>query len=257
MLNLKYDIENTNVPSNSLVIFWIGQAGFILKTKNNTIITIDPYLSNSAEHMHNFKRIMPIPILPKEMYVNYVITTHEHIDHCDPDTISVISRDSKTRFIGPKECVKKFQKFGIDKANCFKIKREDTIDFKNIKVTGVYADHGKLSKDAIGVIIETDGIRIYHTGDTAYQPKLMQQVIDLKPDVIIPCINGKFGNLNPREAAKLSRDVNAKIAIASHFWMFAEQNGDPYKFIKACKKYAPNILPIVMQLGEKFFIRLL
>jgi hypothetical protein len=38
--------------------------------------------------------------------------------------------------------------------------------------------------------------------------------------------------------------------------MFAEHNGDPYKFIRACKKYAPNILPIVMQLGEKYFIRL-
>jgi L-ascorbate metabolism protein UlaG (beta-lactamase superfamily) len=54
----------------------------------------------------------------------------------------------------------------------------------------------------------------------------------------------------------LSRDVSAKTAIASHFWMFAEHNGDPYKFIMACKKYAPNILPIVMQLGEKYFIRL-
>jgi L-ascorbate 6-phosphate lactonase len=201
MLNLKHDIENTIVASNSLVIFWIGQAGFIsnslvifwigqagfiLKTKNNVIITIDPYLSNSAEYLHNFKRLMPIPILPEEILADYVITTHEHVDHCDPDTISVISRSSNTHFIGPKDCVKNFHKFGIDKDFCFKIKGGDTIDFEDIKITGVYADHGKISKDAVGVIVETDGIKVYHTGDKMENLEiLILEKLQCSPEMLV------------------------------------------------------------------------
>lgn len=43
-----------------------------------------------------------------------------------------------------------------------------------------------------------------------------------------------------------------KVAIPCHFWMFAEQNGDRGAFIEACKKYAPNVTPVLISQGKEY-----
>ena len=63
-------------------------------------------------------------------------------------------------------------------------------------------------------------------------------------------INGQFGNMNPEEAAKLARDAEAKVAIPCHFWTFAEHNGDPGKFIEACRQITPEVkVELIVQGG--------
>ena len=78
-----------------------------------------------------------------------------------------------------------------------------------IKFHGVYADHGELAPDALGVVLELDGVMVYHTGDTAYRPVQFQPAIEMKPDILLPCINGAYGNMDWREAAQLTQLVCA------------------------------------------------
>ena len=105
-------------------------------------------------------------------------------------------------------------------------------------------------------MLESEGIKIYHTGDTCYCPERMREVIGLKPDVIIPCINGTFGNLNGIEAARLAADVGANVAIPAHFWFFVGQNlkaeGTPAAFLQACQKHAPRTEPVILCVGEPY-----
>jgi L-ascorbate 6-phosphate lactonase len=129
------------------------------------------------------------------------------------------------------------------------------ISVHGIRVKGVYADHGTLAPDAIGIVLDFGGVRVYHTGDTAYRPEEFELAIEMKPDVLIPCINGRYGNMTAREAALLTRDVNPQLAIASHFGMFVEHDGDPSLFVESCSQLAPGVQAAVMTPGEGLLFR--
>lgn len=59
MEKLSAVIANCRVPENNVAVFWLGQAGFLFKTSDGTLITVDPYFSNCCERYFGFKRLMP------------------------------------------------------------------------------------------------------------------------------------------------------------------------------------------------------
>ncbi len=64
----------------------------------------------------------------------------------------------------------------------------------------------------------------------------------MKPDVVLPCINGVFGNMNHIDAARLVKQAKPRYAIPCHYWTFAEQGGgDPGGFVYACKYFCPEV----------------
>jgi L-ascorbate 6-phosphate lactonase len=95
-------------------------------------------------------------------------------------------------------------------------------------IHAVDADHGADEPEAIGVVVETDGVKVYHTGDTAYRHELLGRARDLRPDIVIACINGTYGNLDGTQAARLAADVGAQVAIPCHFWcLVGGSSGSP------------------------------
>ena len=84
-------------PGNQPRLYWLGQAGFLFKTSQHTIL-IDPYLSNSlAEKYHGTKlphlRMMDPPINATSLAaVDLVLCTHHHTDHMDPGTLAPLAR---------------------------------------------------------------------------------------------------------------------------------------------------------------------
>jgi L-ascorbate 6-phosphate lactonase len=96
---------------------------------------------------------------------------------------------------------------------------------------------------------------VYHTGDTAYRPEKLIPVKGMRPDVLVPCINGRYGNLDAREAALMTSELDPQVSIASHFWMFVEHNGDPAAFLEHCATVAPKVKALVMKPGELYLFR--
>jgi L-ascorbate 6-phosphate lactonase len=199
--------------------------------------------------------MMSCPISPEEVAAHLVVCTHAHADHLDTDALPIVARNPKTHFAGPLECVKEFKKLGIREDRCHLLEEGNEITVEGIRVKGAYADHGELAPGALGVVLDFGGIKVYHTGDTAYRPEEFKPVIEMHPDVLLPCINGRFGNMNSEEAAMLTREVNPKLAIASHFWMFVEHNGDPGSYLENCSKLAPGVKALVMKPGERCLFR--
>ncbi|MFN0171323.1 MAG: MBL fold metallo-hydrolase [Bryobacteraceae bacterium] len=245
-------IEETKVDPGTLAVYWLAQAGFVFKTSGGKVIYIDPYLSDYVERLHGsgFKRMMGAPISAEEVRADVVLCTHEHEDHLDMDSIPVVARNTSAIFAGPIECIKGFEKAGIGAGRSVLLERDKTVEIEGVRVTGVYADHGTYAPDALGLVLDFEGIRVYHSGDTAYRPDEMKSPAILSPDVFIPCINGRYGNMDSRDAAMLARDISARVVIASHFWMFVAHNGDPALFLEACKEIAPSVEPHVMKPGE-------
>ena len=251
MANLAARIVEDSIEKGGLGIYWLAQAGFVFKTPANKIIYIDPYISDYVERLFGFKRMMPCPIAAEDVVADLVVCTHEHADHLDLDALPIIARNPRTHFAGPIECAKEFEKLGIPADRRHLLEEGKEITVAGIQVRGVFADHGDLAPDALGVVLDLEGTKVYHTGDTAYRPEEFKPAIDAHPDVLIPCINGAYGNLNSEEAALLTQAIAPRLAIASHFWMFVEHNGNPATYLEACKRLAPAVEAIVMKPGER------
>jgi L-ascorbate 6-phosphate lactonase len=171
----------------------------------------------------------------------------------DTDALPILAKKNpRTHFVGPIECMKMFREWNIPEKRCSLLEEGAVLMFDGVKITGVFADHGELAPDALGVVLEVDGTRIYHTGDTAFRPNQFRPAIDMQPDLLIPCINGAFGNMNEREAALLTKLVTPSLVIPCHFGMFAEQNGDPELFRRYCAELAPHIDTLLMRPEEEF-----
>lgn len=238
-----------------LLLFALGQAGFLLKTSEGKIVAIDVYLSDAAERLFGFKRMTPTVILPEDLHVDDYLSTHSHIDHLDSDTLPAVVRNEKTFFVGSTDCEAVYHESGLTSDRYHLLKTGDTYETDDLRVRAIFADHGDLAPDAVGLLVETGGIKIYHTGDTAFAPEKISQSLHTDIDVMIAPINGQFGNMNAQETCRLAKILKPKRLIACHFWMFLEHvgeggNGDPATFLREAKNLPDSTMSTVMAPGE-------
>jgi L-ascorbate 6-phosphate lactonase len=179
-----------------------------------------------------------------------VVTTHEHPDHFDVDLMPILAGKTQIHFAGAPDCEQHFLDAGIPADRYAVFHAGQGLDFDGFSITGVYADHGELAPDALGVLLQFGDIAVWQVGDSAYRPDKWQEIFQLDIDILIPPINGAFGNLDGVEAARLAADSGARVVIPCHFWMFAEHNGNPAQFLEACKTLAPQVRPQLMSQGE-------
>lgn len=251
-MNYVDKISNCKPEVGELAIFWLGQAGFLIKNSKGKALVLDPYLTNCVERLSGHKRLMASVLEPEELIADVYLCTHSHDDHLDVDAAPIIMKNSNTTLLGPQSVITLCEGLGIESSQLICTKENDVNEICGYKITTVYADHGNLEPYAVGFLVESEAIKIYFTGDTANRPEQMKSAIYAKPDIIVFPINGEFGNMNCIDAAKLACSCVAKIAIPSHFWTLAIHRGNPFEFEPMMKQYAPNCMPKLMCQGEQY-----
>jgi len=245
-------MEEIALKNDQIAFIWLGQAGFLIKDSNGNTIAVDVYLTDSCERIAGFKRLSPSIIKPEQVCADILLATHNHPDHLDADAVQSLMANPKTRLVGSKTVIRDCGKMGIEKSRMKDLKIGEEIIINDITIKSVYADHGDLAPDALGFLITIMGVKIYFTGDTSYSSEKMTDAIEFHPDIIIPPINGAYGNLNSEEAAKLTRDCGAKISIPCHFWTFREHGGNPQTFFEAMQLFAPKSQVMFLKPGEVY-----
>jgi L-ascorbate 6-phosphate lactonase len=245
------------VPSGSLGLWWLGQAGFVFKTSAGKVIYLDPYLSDAAERLFGFKRLSLPAISAEDVRADILLLTHEHADHLDPDALPVLVRNNSACLIAaPEGCTSGLNEAGVSAASRLLLEPNQRYELDGVVIHTAPAEHGDLSATALSFVLDFDGIRVFCSGDTAFTPVMHKPLADLQPDILLPCINGVFGNMNHIDAAMLTQQVKPKIAIPCHFWTFAEQGGgDPGGFVHACKHFAPETKTQLLKPGELLLYR--
>ncbi len=247
---LANDIKYGNYGRTTL--FSLGQAGFVLKSKTGTVVAIDLYLSNCGERKYGFKRLMPMLLSPTDVIFDAVVCTHEHYDHFDIDAVPAMLANEKTQLVAAKDCQKLAERFEIPNEKTRFLGVGDSYQIKDIEVTAVFCDHGSETPDAIGLVIQIDGRKIYMAGDTCLRLDMVEEIRKYtgKPDIMIAPINGAFGNLNEAEMVQLCGEVAPKLVIPCHYWNFAEHGGNPGLFAEIIKREMPGQKYRLMCLGE-------
>ena len=247
MTFLVQNIRQIHEPGQ-IIVFWLGGSGFLFKFGDGTVLCIDPYLSDAVERTVGFRRLSLPPIQANELPFDLLLISHDHRDHCDQDSLTdFITTNPNGRIIAAKSCTTvlapyQYQIIFVDKG--------DAIAVGSLRILAVPCDHGELCAEAIGFLIEYGNRTIYFTGDTSLNLDLLSSVIAEQPEVILPCINGAYGNMNEVDAALLAKLCGSKKAIPAHFWLFSEHGGNPDVFRQNLNKYAPATELILLTPGR-------
>ena len=244
-------IERTEVPSGSVALWWLGQAGFACKCDDGAVLYVDPYFSDVVEAVFGFKRLSLAPVEAAQVRADWLISTHEHLDHLDAEALPALARANPwCRFMGPVSCREVYESAGIAPGRQVILEPGRQYEAGRVTVRTAKADHGNLSATALSLLLDFGEVSILFTGDTSFSPELIRPLTDRKPDVLIPCINGRLGNMGPAEAAALASVAGARVAIPCHFWMFHEHGGDPGAFLEACAAQCPRTEARLLSPGE-------
>jgi len=258
-------IRTHQVCSGSVTLWWLGQAGFMIRSPGGTVLALDPYLSNSCKQIgdangFDMNRLVPPPIAPEELSgVDAYVMTHSHQDHCDPETIAA-SRTAGGRgpYVAPAETIEKLKSLGVPDDELRLVWPNRELDFGDLKLRATFAiPLGGDDLTHVGYLVTIKGgPRIYFTGDTGWHELLADAMEPHHPDILVTVINPAFRNLSPAEAALLAKRLDVKVAIPCHHDLFFDNCQPPQMLHTNLKLQGIGDCYRLLKHGEAFNFRL-
>jgi L-ascorbate 6-phosphate lactonase len=255
-MSLMTEIRDFRVPAGSIGLWWFGQNGFIFKSPEGTLASVDMYLTDSCAALHpelNLRRQAPLLVRPDELDVDVFTCTHNHQDHTDPETIRNLRHKDTMQFIGPHPSCDVYRSEGVESGRIVASWPDCEIEHRDLRIRGTFAlptDTSDLNH--MGFVFQFgNGPKVYVTGDTA-QSDLLLGVTKHSPDIVITVINGGFNNLSHWQAAEVVGKIKPKVAIPCHYDMFPDNSVDPQQFRAAMQLRAPDVRYQQLSYGTSF-----
>lgn len=218
----------------------LGQSGCRIAFPGCTVY-VDPYLSHSVQALDapDLVRLVPIPFEPAQVNdADWVLVTHDHIDHCDPHTLPALAEASPgARFMGPAPVAAVLAGWGIARERIVLASEGWSPLGDDLRVHAVPAAHPEVARDAagnlacVGYVIEHAGRRSYIAGDTSVRQELLDALSALAPiaTAILPVNERNFfrdrrgiiGNMSVREAFLMAEEAGFERVVPVHWDMFA------------------------------------
>lgn len=204
-------------------ITWLGHSACRIETPEGKAILIDPWLKENPSCPEAEKK-------PRK--VDALLVTHGHFDHI-ADVVD-LARALKPEVVCIHETSLWLESKGV--VNLRGMNKGGTQSACGVRVTMVHADHSCAIQDgdrlvyggeAVGYVVElSDGLRVYHAGDTALfgDMRLIGELY--RPEVALLPI-GDLYTMGPREAAKAVELLGVKRVVPIHWGTFPPLTGRP------------------------------
>ena len=206
-------------------LFWLGHAGFKIKTSDGKNIYIDPFQISGE--------------VDKDK-ADLILLTHSHYDHCSledinkivkPNTKVVITADMQSKIARIKVPVK-IEIIEPGKEATFNGTRVSAVPAYNIDKTFHPRDEAW-----VGYVLKVEDVIIYHSGDTDVIPE-MQRLTGYKRQgtefVALLPIGGRF-TMNVDEAFEAAKIIKPNLVIPMHYGKVIGSRDDAKDFVKMCK----------------------
>ncbi len=196
-------------------IHWLGHASFRLD--GSATVYIDPW-----------KLHRPRP-------ADIVLVTHEHHDHLSPDDIASVTK-LETVIVCPASCRAKLR------GDVRVIKPGQSITIGEVTVRAVPAyntnkpNHPR-EAGHVGYVVEMDGRRVYHAGDT----DLIPEMAEIGCDVAILPVGGTY-TMTAKEAAEALGLLHPEYAVPMHYGDVVGSSKDA----EALRSLAPEDVEVVI-----------
>ncbi|MBQ9062227.1 MAG: MBL fold metallo-hydrolase [Eubacterium sp.] len=235
-------VRNTETPSGTAAMWWLGQMGLLVKI-GDVVLCIDYYAAPSPK-----RQILPPVPVTEMQFVDLFLGTHDHIDHIDHPSWKIWADTCPdAQFIIPELHRQTLLDEGFDNSRLTGLNEGLSFTYNGVTVHAIAAAHEFLNQDAatglypcLQYIIEGNGIRLYHAGDTLRYDGMRAKLQAFGHiDAAILPINGRdakryrrntIGNMTFQEAVDLAGELQPGVVIPGHWDMFAHNSADPAEF---------------------------
>lgn len=197
------------VTIEGVEITWLKHDAFLLKG-DGIVVAIDPYELRSV---------------PEK--ADLVLVTHDHFDHCDPNSVRLVAKPDAV-VVAPQKAASKLGK------NVRVVKAGDVLTEKGvtIKVVPAYNVHPERQRfhpknyGGVGYLITLAGKTVYHPGDTDLIPEMdnLGQV-----DIALLPVSGTYV-MDAQEAAEAVKRIKPTHVIPMHYGSIVGSKADAEKF---------------------------
>ncbi len=199
-----------SVEKVSSNIKWLGHDSIRIDAENGAKIYFDPF---------------QIGTNPK---ADLIFITHDHFDHCSVEDVAKIQGEN-TIIVTEKNSAEKLS------GDVRVVSPGDTLAINgiNIEVVPSYninKDFHPKSNNWLGFIVEIDGVRIYHAGDSDFIPEMKE----IKTDIALLPVSGTYV-MTAEEAIEAALAINPKLAIPMHYGSIVGDDSDAEKFKQGLK----------------------
>ena len=197
------------VTIEGVEITWLKHDAFLLKG-DGIVVAIDPYELRSV---------------PEK--ADLVLVTHDHFDHCDPNSVRLVAKPDAV-IVAPQNAASKLGK------NVRVVKAGDMLTEKGVTIKVVPAYNVRPERQrfhpknygGVGYLITLAGKTIYHPGDTDLIPEMdnLGQV-----DIALLPVSGTYV-MDAQEAAEAVKRIKPTHVIPMHYGSIVGSKADAEKF---------------------------
>ena len=220
-------------------ITWIGHSTFLVQLEGVNFLT-DPIFTDRASPFKNAgpKRVTPVGLKIEDLPpLDFVLVSHDHYDHLNAPSVRALlerQRENPPLFITPAGLGAWFRKRGFPRVA--ELGWWESLEIDGLRVHGVPAQHWSQRIPWLinrshwnGFVVEGRGGKLFFPGDTGYS----QDFVDIRkrfgPMSVALLPIGAYDpewfmrpmHTNPEEAAKIHKDLGAKLSVAMHWGTFA------------------------------------
>jgi L-ascorbate 6-phosphate lactonase len=266
------EIAATVPPAGSLAVWWLGQSGYVIKSRHG-LLAVDLYLSEHLTTKYEgtsrpHVRITRAPLRGADLRnVDLVLVSHKHSDHLDPGTLPDLLAASPGAFVVlPESIIEYATELGLPRKKLLGLDAGDTLERAGFRVHAVPAAHEQLDTDPngrhlyLGFVIEVDGRRLYHSGDSIAYSGLIERLGPDPFDVLFLPINGRDpargvpGNMTAAEAVDLAAAIRPRFLVPHHYDMFTFNTVPVELFAAEANRLPGGTLPRILSCGERWEI---
>jgi len=192
------------------------------------------YLSHSGVQLSGSKVILIDPFLTGNSFapmgpdafekVDFIVVTHDHADHLG-DSFTIAKKKGAV-IVSQHEIAVNAQSQGIEAEG---MNIGGPVERDGVKFWLTIALHTSGVGHSMGAVVEMDGKRVYHAGDTGIfsDMKLIGELF--KPDIGFLPIGGRY-TMDEEQAAMAVDFLKIPVIVPVHYKTFPLIKGDPNKF---------------------------
>jgi L-ascorbate metabolism protein UlaG (beta-lactamase superfamily) len=202
---------------NLMEISWLGHATFKIVSNSGIIIYLDAYQ-------------LPPDVKDK---ADITVSSHSHFDHFDKKSLKNLTKEG-TIHLGPTSIAKNLARLDGKALDYGEVFEHEDIKIELIPgYTSQKPTHPK-SAGGAGTIVEIEGKKIYHAGDSDRIPEMKELASKNITVALMPC-GGQY-TMDMEMATDCVLDIKPEIVIPMHNW-----EKDLSEFEKLMSEKDPNI----------------